>query len=232
MLCAVSWQTNNARSHSSNFVQFQQHWTVIQLMQVAISIVTCMPRTAVTVAVENKYDQQCSRCCNGKSSAFDWMVLFTSIFINLLITVTNCRRHRNTNQWIPIDVPAGRARQFQQGFNVLWRNNYIESLCNNSRSLFSSPISGIVRCGSGRAWPQREYVSSRPFHRNHLNVYSHAHPFLLETESAYYAEYPVSQFRINGIYNAARQINDIAIVQTASAITYNMGVGPACLPFK
>lgn len=51
-------------------------------------------------------------------------------------------------------------------------------------------------------------------------------------ESEYYAQYLISQFIINTAYSTEKRTNDIALVKTAKDIVFNMGVGPACLPFR
>lgn len=50
-------------------------------------------------------------------------------------------------------------------------------------------------------------------------------------DTPYAAIYPLSRVLTHAGFNVATSANDIALVFTASPITFNYGVGPACLPF-
>lgn len=51
-------------------------------------------------------------------------------------------------------------------------------------------------------------------------------------DTLYSQTIPLVAATINPGYNQVTYDNDIAIVQTATPISYNQAVGPVCLPFR
>lgn len=55
---------------------------------------------------------------------------------------------------------------------------------------------------------------------------------LLASETPYTQKYEIASAVRHPSYSSEKDINDIALITLRQPITFNTGVGPACLPFK
>lgn len=57
------------------------------------------------------------------------------------------------------------------------------------------------------------------------------HDLTTGADTPHAAVYPLTRILIHAAFNMATSANDIALVYTASTVTFNYGISPACLPF-
>lgn len=58
------------------------------------------------------------------------------------------------------------------------------------------------------------------------------HDITKGTETPYTVLLRISQFKPHPQFNSESKVNDIALIRTATSITFTRGVQPVCLPFK
>lgn len=58
------------------------------------------------------------------------------------------------------------------------------------------------------------------------------HDITKGSESPYTVLLRISEFKAHPQFDSSAKVNDIALIRTASPMTFTQGVQPVCLPFK